>query len=125
MAAMRELGRLLRPGGVMIVTVPYCAPPHQTPFFFSSGLSDQWFETAARRYSLEIDEIRHNGDVWAYLLQEMKRARTCIQNRLVRVLYFGACLPVLLFFALVASHLKQREPDYIHLGHFVVLKKKL
>lgn len=42
-AALREIRRIVRPGGKIIITVPTQSDAHQTPFFFSGGYSTYWF----------------------------------------------------------------------------------
>jgi SAM-dependent methyltransferase len=37
--ALRELARVARPGGVLLVTVPFASLTHMAPYYFQSGFS--------------------------------------------------------------------------------------
>ncbi|MGD0913593.1 MAG: class I SAM-dependent methyltransferase [Terracidiphilus sp.] len=122
LTAMREFTRLLRPAGTLIITVPFCAPEHQKPYFFYAGLSDEWFERACKEHKLELVELTHEGNVWWYLSQELRRARGCLISRWARVFYAALTLPALIALK-IAEKLQQKDSDYLHLGHFVIARK--
>lgn len=72
-AAMTELARLVRPGGRVVLTVPFCSLTHFAPYHFSSGLSRYWFET--HLHDLGFIEIKAvpNGGWLDYVAQEIWR----------------------------------------------------
>lgn len=71
--ALDEFARLLKPGGVVILTAPFASCVHQAPYHFCSGFSRYWYEhhLALRRF--EIKELTPNGDWYALLWQEITR----------------------------------------------------
>ncbi len=54
-AALREIRRIVRPGGKIIITVPTQSDAHQTPFFFSSGYSQYFFARVFEGCPIEIN----------------------------------------------------------------------
>ena len=71
--ALRELCRLLKPGGTLLVTAPFCAFTHMAPYFYQTGFSRYYFEYWLGRYNVEIAEIEYNGDYFEFLGQELRR----------------------------------------------------
>jgi SAM-dependent methyltransferase len=75
-AAVREFARLLRPGGLLILTAPFASLTHQAPYHFSSGLSKYWYETHLPANGLEILEMTPNGGYFDFLAQEHRRVQS-------------------------------------------------
>jgi ubiquinone/menaquinone biosynthesis C-methylase UbiE len=71
--ALRELTRLLRPGGLMILTAPFCSLTHFAPYFFQSGYSRYFYEYWLSELGLNIVYIQWNGNYFEYLAQELRR----------------------------------------------------
>ncbi len=74
-AAVSELSRLLRPGGTMIITAPFCSLTHFSPYHFSTGFNRYWYETHLPSNGLDVTELRPNGNYFEYMAQEVKRIR--------------------------------------------------
>ncbi len=71
--ALQEFSRLLKPGGRLILTAPFCAFTHFAPYFFHTGFSPYWYQTHLPTYGFEIKELTPNGNFSTYLLQEVGR----------------------------------------------------
>jgi 2-polyprenyl-3-methyl-5-hydroxy-6-metoxy-1,4-benzoquinol methylase len=71
--AFQRLASLVKPGGHLVVTVPFLSLMHQSPFWFSSGLSPFWFEYWSERTELEIHELTVQGDYVDLMAQEVGR----------------------------------------------------
>ncbi len=70
--ALRELTRLLRPGGTLIITAPFCSRTHFAPYFYQTGYSRYFYEYWLDKLGLEIQEIQYNGNYFECLAQELR-----------------------------------------------------
>lgn len=73
LAALREFARLLRPGGRMILTAPFCSLTHFAPYHFASGLSRYWYERHLAELGCTVEQIQPNGGWLDYVAQELWR----------------------------------------------------
>jgi len=76
LAALRELTRLLRPGGVLILTAPFCSLTHFAPYFFQTGYSRYFYEHWLGELGYVIEDMQWNGNYFEYLAQELRRLPT-------------------------------------------------
>jgi SAM-dependent methyltransferase len=68
-----RLVNLVKPKGILIVTVPFLSLMHQAPFWFQSGLSPFWFQKWCEINKLEIVELTVQGDFVDLMSQEIFR----------------------------------------------------
>jgi ubiquinone/menaquinone biosynthesis C-methylase UbiE len=71
--ALDEFARLLRVGGVAILTAPFASLVHQAPYHFCSGFSKYWYIHHLEQRGFEIVELKANGDWYDCLEQELAR----------------------------------------------------
>lgn len=76
LAALREFGRLLRPGGWLVLTAPFCSLTHMAPFHFASGFSRYFYAAHLPQSGFEIVEMTENGNFFEFLAQELRRVRS-------------------------------------------------
>lgn len=99
--ALKEFSRLLRRGGTLFLTAPFCSLTHFAPFHFSTGFNRYWYETHLAANGFEIAELVSNGNYFEYLAQELRRTPEVAQRyagvRLGRArrLLFKVSLPLL------------------------------
>jgi len=61
--AIKELTRICKKGGQIILTAPFTSGLHQEPFHFYSGFSPHFYEYVANKYNLlKVKEIKSQGD---------------------------------------------------------------
>ncbi|HUB27313.1 MAG TPA: methyltransferase domain-containing protein [Tepidisphaeraceae bacterium] len=71
--AIREFGRLLRKGGVLILSAPFCSITHFAPHYYANGFSPFFYRKHLGDYGFEITEMTPNGNYFEYLAQEIRR----------------------------------------------------
>jgi ubiquinone/menaquinone biosynthesis C-methylase UbiE len=71
--AVKEFSRLLKPGGQLIITAPFCSLTHFAPYHFSTGFNTYFYETHLSEYGFDIVELSRNGNYFEYLAQEVRR----------------------------------------------------
>jgi ubiquinone/menaquinone biosynthesis C-methylase UbiE len=79
-AALREFARLVRPGGRLILTAPFCSFTHFAPYHFATGLSRYWYRHHLPANGFEVRSIEPNGNYFKFLSQEARRLRSVAQR---------------------------------------------
>jgi FkbM family methyltransferase len=72
-AAIREFSRLLKNGGFLILTAPFCSLTHFAPYHYSSGFNRYFYEKHLTESGFKIISIEENGNFFEFLAQEIKR----------------------------------------------------
>jgi ubiquinone/menaquinone biosynthesis C-methylase UbiE len=71
--AIKEFSRLLKPGGFLIITAPFCSLTHFSPYHFYTGFNKYFYEEFLPENSFKILELSANGNFFEYLAQELRR----------------------------------------------------
>jgi ubiquinone/menaquinone biosynthesis C-methylase UbiE len=69
--AIREFTRLLKPGGTLIITAPFCSMTHFAPYHFYTGFNLYFYQTELPANGFTVESITPNGNYFEYLAQEM------------------------------------------------------
>ncbi|MFB9844065.1 class I SAM-dependent methyltransferase [Mucilaginibacter ginsenosidivorans] len=75
-----EFSRLLRPGGHLILTAPFCSLTHFAPNHFCTGFSRFFYEYHLDANGFELSELSYNGNYFGYLAQELLRLNSVAQK---------------------------------------------
>jgi ubiquinone/menaquinone biosynthesis C-methylase UbiE len=80
--AIKELTRICKKGGQIILTASFTSGLHQEPFHFYSGFSPHFYEYVANKYNLlKVKEIKSQGDIFKLVYKQFSNAisySTCI-----------------------------------------------
>ncbi|MGE5458631.1 MAG: FkbM family methyltransferase [Methanococcaceae archaeon] len=71
--ALREMSRIVKPGGRILITAPLGSGLHQLPFHYYGGYSPGWYRHFSTKLGLEVNEITPNGGFFKLLAQECAR----------------------------------------------------
>ena len=73
-AALREAGRILRPGGTLFASAPLGSGLHQEPFHFYGGFTPHFYRRFLDEAGLDVVSITPNGGFFRHLAQGIDRA---------------------------------------------------
>lgn len=114
---LHEFSRLLKKGGVLILTAPSNCLRHMDPYFFYTGFSDRWYEKFIKESGLQLRSISPVGDYYSWLLVEVRRT--------IKAASFLA--KIILFPALFYYYFKRKSHasiDTLCMGYHVVAEKR-
>ena len=74
--ALVEFKRILKPGGYLILTAPFCSLTHFAPYHYYSGFSRFFYEQKLNALKFDILELYANGNYFEYLAQELLRLQS-------------------------------------------------
>jgi SAM-dependent methyltransferase len=81
MAAIREMARLLRKDGRLLVTAPLGSLLHQEPYHFYGGFTPSWYKRFLPEAGFEIDSLERNGGFFRLFGQEAMRFSAYVDPR--------------------------------------------
>lgn len=71
--AISEFYRILKKDGTLIITAPFAALTHFSPYFFYNGFSQYFYNKILNEIGFEVEEINFNGNYFEYIAQELYR----------------------------------------------------
>jgi ubiquinone/menaquinone biosynthesis C-methylase UbiE len=71
--ALKEISRILKVGGRLLLTAPLGSGLHQLPYHYYGGFTPEWYKKYCTQFELEIKEIVPNGGFFKHLAQESAR----------------------------------------------------
>jgi SAM-dependent methyltransferase len=125
LSALKELSRLLKSGGILIITAPFNSLTHFSPHFFYTGFSKYFYEHWLEYFGFSIQEILPNGNYFEYLAQELRRIPSIsTQYSKTRLNWLEKIMINLLIgmLARISSESKNSE-ELLHFGLFIVARK--
>ena len=71
--ALDEMARLLRPGGMLILTAPFWSLTHFAPYHYATGFNRYFYEFHLGRLGFDIVDMIPNGNFFECVAQELRR----------------------------------------------------
>lgn len=75
--ALKEFSRLLRPGGMLILTAPFSSLTHFSPYHFSTGFNRYFYLHHLPQLGFGDITIEENGNFFEFVAQELHRVEEC------------------------------------------------
>jgi 2-polyprenyl-3-methyl-5-hydroxy-6-metoxy-1,4-benzoquinol methylase len=120
---IEEFSRLIKPGGKIILTAPFCSIPHMSPYYYYNGFSIYWYEQAAKQNNLEIVCIEANGNAFSFVGQELIRTTHHVQNKVLKFI-FKSIVHLFIPFLKLLSKIDKKTASYLNSGYHVIMVKK-
>lgn len=89
--ALREVNRILRRDGLLVLTAPTNSLRHFDPFYFYSGFSDNWYKQILKDEGFKIIELTQIGDYYSWMSVELLRTMRT-HNLISSIILFPAFL---------------------------------
>jgi ubiquinone/menaquinone biosynthesis C-methylase UbiE len=71
-SATKEFSRILKPGGTLIITAPFCSMIHFSPYHFYTGFTKFFYEYHLPKYGFVLKEVIPNGNFFNYVAQDLR-----------------------------------------------------
>ncbi|WP_051680071.1 class I SAM-dependent methyltransferase [Pseudorhizobium marinum] len=72
-AAVREMARVLRPGGKILITAPFCSLTHFAPYHYATGFNKYFYLQHLTALNFRDITIEENGNFFEFVAQELRR----------------------------------------------------
>lgn len=116
--AVKEMSRVTKNGGTLILTFPSNCLRHFDPFFFTTGFSDRWIEEILPRHDFEVVSLSPVGDYYRWMAVET--VRTMKSNSPLAAL---ALLPSLIYYW--SKRPTATSIDTLCMGYHVIARKMI
>lgn len=110
--ALEEFGRILKKGGLAIITVPVSSYTHYAPQYFYNGFSKYFFDKYLTEFGFKIEEIEFNGNYFTYLFGMITAVPSVTQKylgfggKIFKGIYLVMMTPLLLMINFMAKKAK-------------------
>jgi len=124
-AALKELNRVLKPGGYLLLTAPFASLTHFAPYHFASGLSRFFYEHHLKEMNYNIEDLTHNGNYFEFIGQEVRRIKRVSKEYSSGYNFFDKIFTHLTLFTLEKLSKKDRKSqELLCYGIHVFAQKK-
>ena len=118
--ALREFARLLKPGGTLILTAPFCSLTHFAPHHHCTGFSRFFYEKWLPELGFSLAELNANGSYFQYIGQEVNRLPDVCKKYSKPVSWLTRAAIQLMLFALsICEKADRGSSELLCFGYFV------
>ena len=124
--ALKEIHRILKKGGNLILTAPFNSLTHYAPYHYSTGFNRYYYQHHLENLGFEIEEIIPNGNYFEYLAQEVRRIKNVAFEYSSKNLNIFYKIGIYLVLVLLGSLSKKDKGSHelLNFGYFVKAKKR-
>lgn len=129
--AIYEIARILKPGGILLLSAPLASGLHQEPYHFYGGYTPYWYQLFLRKAGFDQIIVKANGGFFSHYAQESLRLiHLFLTSKDWRALVFSPILMLALPWAVLISFLSKvldildQDKKYT-VGYFVRAKKQM
>lgn len=94
--ALKELSRVMKKGGTLILTAPSSSLTHYSPYFFYSGFSNNFYKENLPKYGFQIEKSYTYGNYFDFITLEIIRTPLVLW-RMINIL----SIPIFLIYPIV------------------------
>jgi SAM-dependent methyltransferase len=128
LSALKEINRITKRGGSLILTAPFASLAHFNPYYFYSGFSEQFYRINLPKFGYKIKEIYMYGNYFDWLAVEFLRTPYIIfgYNKFIFIFSLPIMLiasPLYLLLRL-SSNIFPKSKDTLAFGICVIAIKK-
>lgn len=123
--ALREIVRVLKPSGKLIITAPFCSLTHFAPYHYSTGFSRYWYEYHLNQHGCRIEAIQPNGGWFDLLAQEIFRVHAVCKSHYCPLVGWVSLLFAIPFYMIISllAAFDKNSSQLATYGYFVVATK--
>lgn len=125
--ALKEFSRLLRPGGQLIITAPFCSLTHFAPYHYATGFSRYWYEKNLETNGFGEISVTPNGNFFEFLAQEVYRLPSTAKRYANRQLGLGGFIGMFLIQQALKSlsRADRGSNELLYFGNHVTARRLL
>lgn len=126
-----ELARILKPGGMLVLTAPFTSGTHMAPYHYCAGFSPFWYQHFLGQAGLQLESCRANGGFFRLYGQESRRFLYMLtpKNKLARLCFLPLKAVLAVWFRLlvpIACHYLDRlDPEPEQTAGYMVIARKV
>lgn len=125
--ALKEISRVTKKGGTLILTAPFASLTHYSPFFFYSGFSENFYKENLPKYNFKIEQIFTYGNYFDFITFELIRTPLVLWRKLNLLsipilLIYPVVLPAYLLMRILGLVMPQSK-DLLSFGLCIKAKK--